>query len=157
MEIITTLETLCSNCGFFDNDAPVNNGYGCSHKECEDGEFMKENFTFLKNATSTIAKSFSKRKISCNRRLGKKFIKQAMNLSDSKRTEILEKLGYMYYGKCYSFSCPISYEVSFESISQYKNGKDYIDIETEEDMPEGFGDELMSVDIKEADRMGIDY
>jgi hypothetical protein len=64
-------------------------------------------------------------------------------------------MDYWELEKYYSFSCPISYEVSFDSISHYENASECDYIKTENDMPEGWGDELMAVELEEAKNLGI--
>ena len=154
-EIITDLNTLCGSCGFFDSESTVNNGYGCLHKECGDGEFLDSNENYVENTDSIIAMSLTKRNIKCSRRLAKKFMKKVSKMSFEEQKKHLAKKGIKYYGKCFPFSCPISYTVGFESIDHYVNGKDYDYIENEEDMPEGWGDDLMALDVKDAEKMGI--
>lgn len=155
MKIITDLDTLCLNCGFFDSKSPVNNGYGCSHKRCSEGDFLDSKGNHVHRVDVKIAISLTNRNIKCNKRLSKKFLKKARKMSFSKQKEQLEKIGIRYYGKCFSYSCPISNEVSFDSLSNYKNCKDYDYIKNEDQMPYGFGDELMGLDIKAAKRIGI--
>lgn len=155
METIISLNTLCNNCGFFDNKSVLNNGYGCKHKDCLDGEFLDNNGNYVNNVDVIIAKSLTKRNIKCNIRLAKKFIKKARKMSWENKISHLAKKGFKYYGKCFSFSCPISYEVSFDSLKDYENGDEYLDIKNEDEMPSGFGDELMALDIKEAEKMGV--
>jgi|GEM_PF-1995720 len=155
MEIITDLNTLCNNCGFFDSTTTINSGYGCKHKDCREGEFLDSKENYIERPEIRIALSLTKRNIKCNKRLAKKYIKKARKMNWDEQKIHLKKLGINYFGKCFSFSCPISYEVSFEGLSSYKNGKDFDDIENEEDMPQGFGEELMALDVDQAELLGI--
>ena len=155
--IITDLNTLCANCGFFNQGSPVNSGYGCNHPDAGEYEYINNQGDCVKNERDHIAISLTKRNIKCNRRLAKKFIKRALGLNDEERHTAIEKTGYKFYGKCYSFSCPISYEVSFDSINDYENASEYDWIESEDQMPYGWGDELMSVTESEAEQMNINY
>ena len=41
MEELIHIDNLCSRCGFFTSDTSVNGGYGCNHKDCDDGEYEK--------------------------------------------------------------------------------------------------------------------
>jgi len=147
MEMITNLNSLCSSCGYFDDQSPLNNGYGCNHKDCEEGEFLDAKGNHITYLDGLIAISFTRRNIKCNRRLAKKFLKKARRMSLIEKTKYLKKLGVNFHGKCFSFSCPISYEVSFDDIKHYGNSKEYNHIESEEDMPQYFGNELMAVGI----------
>ncbi|MFL1896820.1 hypothetical protein ACJRPK_14025 [Aquimarina sp. 2-A2] len=153
--IITDLNTLCNNCGFFESESSVNSGYGCLHTYCGDGEFLNKKGEGISEYDWLIAESLSKRKIRCNRRLAKKMIKKTRKMNFDQKKECLKRLGFTYYGKCYSFTCPISWEVEFESIKNYENSEDYDHLESEEEMPWGFGDELMGLEIKEAEKMNI--
>ena len=78
-------------------------------------------------------------------------------MSFEEQTKHLSKLGIKFYGKCFSFSCPIANEVSFENILSYSNGSCFEYIENEKEMPWGFGEELMGLDKEEADDMCIPY
>ncbi len=156
-EIITDLNSLCSNCGFYDNYSVVNNGYGCTHKETREYEYINARGKCLQHEDYVLAESFTKRNIRCSKRLAKKFLKKARLLKGDERRKAIEQTGYKFYGKCFSFSCPISYEVSFDSISHYENAKEYDYIESEEEMPWGFGDDLMALEKTEADKLGITY
>lgn len=40
MEELIHIDNLCSRCGFFTSDTSVNGGYGCNHKDCDDGEYI---------------------------------------------------------------------------------------------------------------------
>lgn len=157
MQIITDLNSLCSNCGFFESESSVNNGFGCLHKGCGDGDFLDRKGNGVQYYDWLIASLLMKRKITCNRRLAKKMIKKVRKMSFEEQKKCLEKIRIKYHGKCFPFSCPISYEVSFESIGHYENAKDYDHIENEEEMPWGWGDDLMALDVKEAEKMGINY
>ncbi len=157
MHIITDLNTLCNNCGFFESESRINSGYGCKHKDCGDGEWMDKNGNYINNLDAKIALSLTNRNIRCSKRLAKKYWKGVKAMSEDERSKHLDKLGIKFYGKCYSFSCPISTEVSFEEINSYDNGKDFDHIENEKDMPWGFGEELMGLESEEADKMYISY
>lgn len=40
MEELIHIDNLCNKCGFFTSDTLVNGGYGCSHKDCDDGAYV---------------------------------------------------------------------------------------------------------------------
>lgn len=155
--IITDLNSVCNDCGFFNAESPVNNGYGCKHPYNDDGEFLDNKGYVIKYPEDIIAKSFTKRKISCNRRLAKKFIKKTRKLSFYEQKKHLKKLGINFYSKCYSFSCPIAWEIDFEELKNYQNSNEFSHIENEKEMPWGFGDDLMGMEKKQADSLGINY
>jgi hypothetical protein len=146
---IVTLNELTDICGFFNNESIVNNGFGCKHKACEDKVLVHDKTLEEQSYESIpylIARSFSKCKIN-KKRVLKKFINKARGLSEKEQEVILNMLGYYFHGRCFSFSCPISWEVDFDSINQYENAIDFDDIKTAEDMPCGFGDELMGIEV----------
>lgn len=155
--IITDLNTLCSSCGYFESESGVNNGYGCKRQDCEDGDFLDTKGNYINNYDIKIAISLTKRNIKCNKRLAKKFLKKARKMNWETTLKHLRKLGIKYYGKCFSFSCPISYPISFDSLNDYRNSKEYIDIKKEEDMPEGWGDDLMAISVEQANKMNINF
>jgi len=144
MEILS-LNELCSKCGYFEN-SQVNNGYGCSNEDNEDVEYINSKGEYFEgNEVRAIARSFTKRKIFCNRRLAKKFIKKARTLSDDDFKKRMSIIGYKAFGKCFSFSCPVAYEISFDGLKSIDVNNEYDYIENEQDMPCGFGEELMAM------------
>lgn len=159
--IITDIDTLCESCGYFDNQSIVNNGYGCLHKDCGDGEFLNHQGEYISNTESKIAISLTTRNIRCSKRLAKKFINKVRSMSEDERNKRLERLGIKFYGKCYPSVCPIAWTVDFdnlkEPINNYVNAEDFDHIETEEDMPWGFGDDLMGIEKYKAEKLGINY
>lgn len=167
--IITNLDSVCNGCGFFDNETPVNNGYGCKHPYNEDPEIIvrinsEDNYpnfsTYGNDEDIIIAKSFTKRNIKCSKRLAKKFLKKANSLSFEEREKILNSKGYYHRGRCFDYSCPIAWSIDFESLKEpnnYINSDEYNYIESDEEMPWGFGDDLMGMAKKEADAFGISY
>lgn len=165
--VITNLNSVCSNCGFFDSESSVNNGYGCNHRDNEDPKLIKihkgqdiepdfKNY-YSNNEDVIIAKSFTTRNIKCSRRLAKKFWRKAINLTQEQRENILNSKGYYYRGQCFGFACPISWSIDFESIKNYGNSSDFQYIENEKEMPWGWGDDLMGIEKSEADKLGIKY
>jgi len=160
MEIITDLTTISNYCGFFETETGVNNCFGCKHKDAGEHDLMqkiKGEHHYFENkkysAIGFIASKLTTRKIRCNKRLAKKFIKKARLIEYD--NDVIKKMGLLQAGKCYSWCCPIAYEVSFDSIKEYENGSEYEYIESEEEMPEGWGDELMAIDKDLAVELGI--
>ena len=150
MGTITTLNELCNDCGFFESETGVNNGYGCTHPENEEFSYLRKFHGELYRCDSDqydvvahIAINFTKRKINCNRRLAKKFLKKARK---SLNENSLKRVGFLKAGKCYSFSCPIAREVDFYDLKELDVNNDFDYIKSEEDMPQGFGDELMYIE-----------
>lgn len=78
MEELIHIDNLCSRCGFFTSDTSVNGGYGCNHKDCDDGEYIYNgDIIDWHKAYRIVAIRLTKRNIKCNRRLAKKFLKKA--------------------------------------------------------------------------------
>lgn len=77
MEELIHIDNLCSRCGFFTSDTSVNGGYGCNHKDCDDGEYIYNgDIIDWHKAYRIVAIRLTKRNIKCNRRLAKKFLKK---------------------------------------------------------------------------------
>jgi hypothetical protein len=83
MEELIHIDNLCSRCGFFTSDTSVNGGYGCNHKDCDDGEFIYSgDIIDWHKAYRIVAIRLTKRNIKCNRRLAKNFLKKARFILD---------------------------------------------------------------------------
>lgn len=77
MEELIHIDNLCNKCGFFTSDTLVNGGYGCSHKDCDDGAYVYNGDVIdWHEACRIVAIKLTKRNIRCNRRLAKKFMKK---------------------------------------------------------------------------------
>jgi len=159
-EFITDLTTVSNYCGFFETETGVNNCFGCKHKDAGESDLMQKingeyHYFYSKgfNEISYIACKLTTRKIKCNKRLAKKFIKKARLIEYD--NDVLKKMGLRQAGKCYSWCCPVAYEISFDSIKDYENGSEYDYIESEDEMPEGWGDELMAVELELAEKIGL--
>lgn len=152
---ITTLGDLCNSCGYFDAGSPVNSGYGCKHPYCSDGDFLNNKGEGVEYPMYRVAESLSTRNVKCNRRLAKKMIKRTQRMSWEDKLKHLKNIGIKYHGKCFSSSCPIAWKVDFDSITAYENHDEYDHIESEEEMPWGFGDDLMGVDEELAKKIKL--
>lgn len=104
MEELIHIDNLCNRCGFFTSNTPINGGYGCNHKECDDGEYVcnGEVIDYYK-ARVIIAKGLTRRNIKCNRRLAKKFIKKARASLDRN----INLSGVKFQGACRASVCPL--------------------------------------------------
>lgn len=97
MEELIHIDNLCNKCGFFTSDTPVNGGYGCNHKDCDDGEYVYNgDIIDWHKAYRIVAIRLTKRNIKCNRRLAKKFLKKARFILNKNR----EVFGIKFQGKC---------------------------------------------------------
>lgn len=133
-EILISINELCMQCGFFTSDTCLNGGYGCNHKNCDDGAYIyKEGLVGFREATLIVANGLTKRNIKCNRRLSKKFIKKATLLLSRE----INGFGVKFQGACYAFSCPLGRLAYPEDFARF--GRDpedmgddeYVIIETE--------------------------
>ena len=95
----------------------------------------------------------TKRNIKCNRRLSKKYLKKAHLIHLSQPN--INKYGIKAFHKCYSFSCPIASEADFEDLLEAENRDDFSEIEAQEDMPQGWGDDLMIITLDDAKKLEI--
>lgn len=106
MEELIHIDNLCSRCGFFTSDTSVNGGYGCNHKDCDDGEYIYNgDIIDWYKAYRIVAIRLTKRNIKCNRRLAKKFLKKARFILDKH----CEAFGIKFQGKCLASTCPLGY------------------------------------------------
>ena len=121
MEKLIHIDDLCRKCGFFDSNSPLNGGYGCNHKECDDGEYTHngEIIDWYKS-TVIIAKGFTRRNIKCNRRIAKKFIKKARVSLDRN----INLYGVKFQGVCYASVCPIGYLAEEEDFIRFGEDPD---------------------------------
>lgn len=106
MEELIHIDNLCNKCGFFTSDTLVNGGYGCSHKDCDDGAYVYNGDVIdWHEACRIVAIKLTKRNIRCNRRLAKKFMKKARLVLDTG----YNAFGVKFQGACYAFTCPLGY------------------------------------------------
>lgn len=116
MEELIHIDNLCSRCGFFTSDTSVNGGYGCNHKDCDDGEYIYNgDIIDWHKAYRIVAIRLTKRNIKCNRRLAKKFLKKARFILDKNR----EVFGIKFQGKCLASTCPLGYMADKDDIIRF--------------------------------------
>lgn len=118
------IDNLCNSCGFFNSETVVNSGYGCDNKDCADGTHVKIRNDywgideyFDKLLIVLVAKKMTKRNITCNRRLAKKFQKKARAIEFD--NEKLKKYGFKWQGACYTFTCPLGYEADEQDFQEH--------------------------------------
>lgn len=155
---ITDLTTLTKHCGHFESDTGANNGYGCTHEHCEDKVLMKQFgmywYAVDDDPIKIVAKTFSRNKINSIRK-AKKFIKKARGMSEADRNSILNSKGMFWKGRCFSFSCPFAHEADFQDIEESNQRKEFDHIESQEDMPQGWGDDLMVLSAETAKELSL--
>lgn len=115
------IDDLCNSCGFFTPDTPVMGGYGCNHKDCDDGAYIFNGECIeWHKARLIIAKGFTKRNIKCNRRLARKYIRKA-GLAMKTRRSIF---GAKFQGACSAQTCPLGYVADKEDFIRFGEDPD---------------------------------
>lgn len=126
MEELIHIDDLCIRCGFFAANAPINGGYGCNHKECDEGEYVRNGEIIDRHkACAIVAISLTKRNIKCNRRLAKKFMKRARLALDN--GEWLCDIRFQ--GACFAKSCPLGYSAGAEDFIRFGYSPELMDEE----------------------------
>jgi len=155
--IITDLNSISCKCGHF-TDTPEWT-FGCKHPENDEGDYFRNGYELSYfDCVRTLARSFSKNKVT-SRRKAKKFIKKARQMPSDKFDGMLKKRGIEFRGKCFPYSCPIACDLVFEDLEDgyHENRSDYDYIKTEKDMPWGWGDDLMGITTNKAKELNINY
>jgi hypothetical protein len=129
--ILEHIDNFCCRCGFFNSSTVVNSGYGCNHKDCDDGSHVKLGNYYWGNdqyiegdVVTALAKRMTKRHIKCNRRLAKKFVKKARAIQFN--NEELKKYSYKWQGACYTFTCPLGVEADEQDFIEHGEDPDYM-------------------------------
>lgn len=159
--VAINLGSLCSKCGYFESDSGINNGFGCTNKHnnakvlCikHKGEYITFDYKRYEDVILFIAQRITKRNIMCNRRLRKKIQKRAINKLNSQHE--FNKYGLKTFFKCFSFSCPIGHEADFQDLLETENREEFSEIESEEYMPKGWGDDVMIITLEEAKHLEL--
>lgn len=116
MEELIHIDNLCNRCGFFTPNTPVEGGYGCNHKDCEEGEYVFNGEVIeYHTARSIIAKGLTKRNIKCNRRLTRKYIRKAEFVMKTSRSIF----GVKFQGACSAHTCPLGYVADKEDFIRF--------------------------------------
>lgn len=154
--IVVDLDSLANVCGFFNSETPVNNHYGCNHKDCGETELVRVN----KNGEHEREESKLERQIlmialrkkygswaniekASKTKSGIKFIKEIRH-NKIYDQEFVEKFGCKIQGKCYSFSCPIATQCNLQDLKEYDIER-YNDWKDEEYDPSESGADLMLI------------
>lgn len=140
------IDDFTRKCGYFNCDTHIFSGYACEHPDCGDGCLTqykngKQCYVNGHYEISALAKSMSTRKISCNRRLAKKFVKKAKILKSEHNNKELAKYGFKWQGSCYASVCPLGYSAEDEDFRDF--GED----------PECFSEGEWLVVDKQTDRL----
>lgn len=154
--IVVHLDSLANVCGFFNRETPVNNHYGCNHKDCGETEIVRVNKknkherkgSKLEQQILMIALrkkygSWANIEKASKTKSGIKFIKEIRN-NKIYEPEFVEKFGCKIQGKCYSFSCPIATQCDLEDLKKYDTER-YNDWKGEEYDPSESGADLMLI------------
>lgn len=125
MEELVHIDNLCNKCGHFVGNTSMFSGYGCNHPDCDDGDFCqikKGEFVGIEiRPVDFLAMAMTRRKIKCNRRLAKKFIKKASRILN---TNHVECYGLRFLGSCYGLACPLGYTAEEEDFIRFGENPD---------------------------------
>ena len=114
---IIHIDELIEICGHFYMDRKnwCNNGYNCSHKDCEEQELFdkKGNVVDLDMLIMRYYQRFNLKK--------KRLLKKKTKEYRKKRNDTdywIEKFGLKLVGKCFSFSCPLANRADLEDMQE---------------------------------------
>lgn len=117
---LLTIDALMDKCGYgYNDESNVNNAYNCSHSECEESEYTKNDEVV--NINDLIRKYVWMKSVGRKKRIRNKIIKKYWT---EKRTDYdywKQKLGLKEVGKCYSFACPIAYPAHIDDLKELDN------------------------------------
>lgn len=153
---IIHLDELINVCNYFDSNSPVNNGYGCKHKDCGDTELMlikqdsHSNFYFDNYCENLERKIYNRHGI-FNKEQFEAMIEDKIykRFFDKLKREpyssiFLKEVGAKWFGKCYSFSCQLADECNLQDLKNY-NSEYYEEWKNEDYEPNEAGGNLMLV------------
>ena len=153
---VVDLDEFTRVCGHFNGNTPVNNHYGCDHKDCEEKEIVKvdkngEHNRFPDRVEQKILWACLRKKYGSWKNIvkasetkeGKEFINDVRH-NKMYDADFIAKFGYKLQGKCYSFSCPLASECDLQDLQEYDQEL-YEEWENEEYDPSEMGANLMLV------------
>ncbi len=138
---IIDLDELTNVCGYFEMETGVNNSYGCTHEDCEDKVVIDKNHNEV-DFRNILIRHFQKYNLK-KTRIQKKKNKEFKNALLEQEVWI-KKLGYLYAGRCFSFSCPIATEADLEDLKKFDSYL-YDEWKNEEYDPSECGSNLMII------------
>jgi len=157
--IVVELDFLLGVCGFFTDETPVNNYYGCNHKDCGETELVRVNKNgeqvrkthletkIIKAALRKKYGSYADIQEALKTESGIKFIKKIRH-NKIYKIEFVENYGCKRQGKCYSSSCPIATQCDLEDLKEYDTER-YNEWKDEEFDPSESGADLMLITDEE--------
>lgn len=153
---VVDLDEFTRVCGHFNGNTPVNNHYGCDHKDCEEKEIVKidkngEHNRFPDRVEQKILWACLRKKYGSWKNIvkasetkeGKEFINDIRH-NKMYDADFIAKFGYKLQGKCYSFSCPLASECDLQGLQEHDQEL-YEEWENEEYDPSEMGANLMLV------------
>lgn len=153
--LVVDLDSLTNVCGYFNSETPVNNYYGCNHKECGENEIVKickdGSHKRTKNIEHKILLASLRKKYgswssilkASETEEGKNFINDIRH-NKIHEHEFIAQFGCKLQGKCYSFSCPLANQCDLEDLKEYAPDL-YDDWKYEEYDPSESGADLMLI------------
>ncbi|WP_338761932.1 hypothetical protein WAF17_16575 [Bernardetia sp. ABR2-2B] len=140
---IVDINDLADVCDFFNGKTPVNNGYGCEHKDCEEwelvkvsknGEHLRESYLkekILKIAMRKKYGSVAQIELALGTKEGKEYYNK-LKYSTIYQPNFVQMFGCYWQGRCHSFSCPIAQRCDVQDLKEYES--DFLsDYEGEDD------------------------
>jgi hypothetical protein len=128
---VVDLDEFTRVCGYFNLNTPVNNHYGCDHKDCGEKEIVKvddngEHIRFPERIEQKILLACLRKKYGSWQNIvnayetedGKKFINEVRN-NKMHDADFIALFGCKLQGKCYSFSCPLATECDLQDLQEY--------------------------------------
>lgn len=126
MEELVHIDGLCCKCGYFVSETEMFGGYGCNHPDCGDGDYCRRKKGELVGIeirpVDFLAMAMTRRKIKCNRRLAKKFIKKARRILNTYRHTT--RYGLRFLGSCYASACPLGYTAEEDDFIRFGDNPD---------------------------------
>lgn len=153
---VVGLDSFTRFCGHFNGDTPVNNYYGCDHKDCEEKEIVKvdkegNHIRFPERIEQKILWFCLRKKYGSWQNIikasetdeGKKYIND-IRYNKMHDADFIAQFGCKLQGKCYSFSCPLASECDLQDLQEYDTEL-YNQWKDEEYQPNEAGANLMLV------------
>ena len=114
---IIHLDTMVEICGYFytDNKNWCNNGYNCSHKDCEDKVLFDKNGNKV-DLDKMIRKYYQQFNLKRKRVLKKKNKEYRQKRNNT--AYWVEKFNLKYVGRCFSFSCPLANRADLQDMQE---------------------------------------
>lgn len=117
MRKIIHLDTMVKICGHFyiDHNNWCNNGYNCSHAECQDQVLFDKNGNEV-DLDKMIRQYYQRFNLKKKRLLKKKSKEYSKKRNDTNYW--IKKFNLKCVGRCFSFSCPLAHRADLEDMQE---------------------------------------